>query len=163
MLKNLLISIVIIALLGGAAAYFFYQRISNPVEVDSGTAIVEINDTVLNVELAKTQQEWAQGLSDRPSMAENEGMLFINEQLILPGFWMKGMEFDLDMIWIRNGKIVGITENVPAPNEENETLQTYNPPTAVNMVLEVNAGWSEKNGIEEGDVVKVTETKTKGE
>lgn len=157
MLKGLIVSLFIVALMAGAAAYFFYFRITNPVEVDSGKAVVTINNSELEVELAKTNEEWTNGLSNRSSLEENHGMLFISDQLVLPGFWMKDMQFALDIIWIRNGKVIGVAENVPAPKDEEETLETYHPPKAVNMVLEVNAGWSAENEISEGNVVKVVE------
>lgn len=72
-----------------------------------------------------------------------------------PAFWMKDMKFDLDLIWIREGKIIGITPNVPHPNSPSDKLPTYSPPSEINMVLEVNAGWSEKYRVEVGDEVRL--------
>ena len=96
-----------------------------------------------------------QGLSGRPRLTNSQGMLFNFGTSTTPGFWMKDMNFDLDFIWIRDGKIIGITPNVPAPAQDKKfdtaSLPTYYPPSAVNQVLEVNAGWAEKNNVTVGD------------
>lgn len=108
------------------------------------------------VALANRDIEYSQGLSDRGQMEENEGMLFdfVDSGLAAPQFWMKGMKFDLDIIWIKNNRIIGIAKNVPHPKTENETLPLYSPPGDIDMVLEVTSGFSEKNNLKIGDEVK---------
>lgn len=66
-------------------------------------------------------------------------------------FWMKEMHFPLDIIWIDNGKIVGIEKNAPIPTSVN--IPTFPSPTQVTNVLEVNAGFSDKNNLKTGDKV----------
>ena len=46
-----------------------------------------------------------QGLSERQSLAEDKGMLFLFEKPDHYAFWMKGMEFPLDIIFINGDKI----------------------------------------------------------
>ena len=95
----------------------------------------------------------------RKSMADNQGMLFEFSPPSQPAFWMKQMNFNLDFIWIKNNKIIFITENVPAPVRINSQLRIhlplYYPPSTVDEVLEVNAGWAKKNNIAVGDEVKL--------
>ena len=66
---------------------------------------------------------------------------------------MKGMEFPLDMIWIRDGRVIGYEENVPVVTSG--TLPTYAPKELINMVLEVNAGFVGQNSIKVGDEFKI--------
>ena len=67
------------------------------------------------------------------------------------------MKFDLDLIWIKDFTIQEITKNVPAPstNTTEENLKLYSPQTNVDMVLELNAGVSEKLNIKAGDKIIV--------
>jgi uncharacterized protein len=119
---------------------------------------MEIDGQTLSVEVATTPATMQQGLSDRPSMGESQGMLFDFGSSVMPSFWMKDMDFKLDFIWIRQNKIVGITPDVPAPVNCkllivncSPQLPYYYPPSDVNQVLEVNAGWAEKNNLKIGD------------
>lgn len=105
--------------------------------------------------IAKTPEEKRQGLSGREKLKDGQGMLFdfTGDDEARPVFWMKDMKFDLNLIWIREGKIIGITPNVPHPNSPSDKLPVYSPPSEIDMVLEVNAGWSEKYNVKIGDHV----------
>lgn len=116
------------------------------------------NNVTIPVEVADTAKKRELGLSYRKSLPENQGMLFIFDSPVYLTFWMKGMNFPLDMIWIgEDNAIVDITENVPnpAPNTPEFDLPTYRPSNPAKMVLEVNAGFVKKNGIEVGDTMKL--------
>ncbi|PIR68178.1 hypothetical protein COU49_02420, partial [Candidatus Nomurabacteria bacterium CG10_big_fil_rev_8_21_14_0_10_35_16] len=68
---------------------------------------VRISGEEIQVELALTQEERLQGLSNRTNLNPGSGMLFIFEQSGEHPFWMKEMNFPLDMIWINeNMKVV---------------------------------------------------------
>ena len=118
---------------------------------------IQIGNTTLLVEYAISPQEWVSGLSNRDFLPDNQGLLFISSGLELPGFWMKDMRFPIDIIWIRDTTIIGIEKNVPVPKNPSEPQETYRPPQAVTMVLEVNAGWSDKHAITVGDTVTLSE------
>lgn len=112
---------------------------------------VFINGKEIKVEIADDFYEIKQGLSDRGNLSENQGMLFVfgdkNERV----FWMKNMNFPLDVIWIDDDKIVQIDKNCE-PGGENPEKQYYSK-TLVNYVLEVNGGFADKNNIKIGDKV----------
>ncbi len=112
------------------------------------------------VEILNTDKKRQQGLSGRQPLSEEQGALFDfkNTGQRRPGFWMKDMKFNLDLIWIRDGKIVGITPDVPAPLEKNSELPFYFPPEEISHVLEVNAGWSNTHAIKTGDEVNFYST-----
>lgn len=113
-----------------------------------------IGKSKLFIEVAKTKTEKEKGLSYRQTLANNHGMVFdfTNQQPQLYGFWMKEMRFPLDFIWVRNYTVIGITSNVSIPTSNSE-LTHYFPPSPVDIVIEVNAGWTEKNHIQIGDQV----------
>ncbi len=111
--------------------------------------IAEFGDVELTVEISKTADQIEKGLSGRARLGETSGMLFVFSPPEIPAFWMKDMRFDLDLIWIKDGVVVEITPQVKKEGMSPRTI--YRPSIPVDMVLEVNAGFSEKYGINPGD------------
>ena len=123
----------------------------------SGPAAI-INGHRINIEIANTDEARAKGLGSRSSLGKNDGMLFVLSTPDRPSFWMKDMQFALDVIWIKDETVIGLTADVqPEPGVKDELLRRYTPTSEVDAVLEVNAGWTEKNGIKIGDSVIITE------
>jgi uncharacterized membrane protein (UPF0127 family) len=119
---------------------------------------LQVGKQELYVKVAKTLAEQTQGFSGADPISDNQGMLF--DFTLDPGiktFWMKDMNFDLDLIWIQKHKIIGITQQVPHPkkNTPESKLSLYHSPGVADMVLEVNSGWAEKNKIKVGDAVRL--------
>lgn len=121
---------------------------------DSALAQVIINDKIIYVEVPQTQSDRIKGLGSRETLAEDQGMLFVFEKKQKPGFVMRQMQFPLDFIWINDNQIVEITKNVTIPLD-NQDLTVYYPQAEVNYVLEVNAGYCEKNNFQVGDWVEI--------
>ena len=117
---------------------------------------VQVGDAVVQAEVADDPSERAQGLSGRPPLGRDEGMLFLlpDDQ---PTFWMKGMRFGLDIVWIRGRRVVDVTDRIPAPRSgtPDSRLKTYSPSRAANNALEVRAGWAARNRVGVGDLVRV--------
>lgn len=120
------------------------------------TQKVLVGDAVIFVEIADTTEKITKGLSGRKSLGKNQGMLFIMPKNSYPTFWMKGMFFPIDIIWIDERKIIGIEENVqPEPGKKDYDLSLYHPPEPIDFVLEVNAGFVKEKGIKVGDSVNL--------
>ena len=159
-MKKLLLTILIgIGVLLGVifvAAYFQKQGKQTFInEKREGKVDVLIGESVIYLELADTPEKRAMGLSAKPKIPMDEGMLFSFEQKdVIPQFWMKGMLIPLDFIWINDNKIVQINENVQPPKGEDDII-TITPNAAVDYVIEANAGYLLKNDIKIGDAVKI--------
>ena len=111
---------------------------------------VEINDIIIEVELAETSQEIRDGLMYRESLEKNKGMFFIFEEQDEKPFWMKNTLIPLDIIFINSDNtIIDITTMQPC---KADPCESYSSPAL--YVLEVNAGFAEDNNIEIGDIVK---------
>ncbi len=111
-----------------------------------------INKVCIEAEIADTAEKHQLGLMFRQSLGENKGMLFIFEKEGEYSFWMKNMNFPLDLIWIgQDNKIAGIKDNALPCNELCDDLFIDNP---AKYVLEVNAGFIAKNLIKKADQVK---------
>lgn len=99
----------------------------------------------------------SRGLSGRESLAENEGMLFLFSGAGYQVFWMKGMLIPIDIIWVKDNRVVGFEKNVqPEPGVKSSRLKRYAPPEAVDKVLEVRAGTVERLGVQVGDEAMVS-------
>lgn len=114
------------------------------------TTTIRLNQAIFTVELAQTDAEKTQGLSGRLNLEQNQGMLFVYEATTTPSFWMKEMNFPLDIIWLdQNKKIVDIT-----PDLSPDTFpQTFSPKSPVKYALEVPAGTVAKNNLKIGDLI----------
>ena len=124
---------------------------------------LRLDGATWNIELATTTVAQTRGLSYRTSLDANDGMLFIFSKSSVQNFWMIGMNFPLDIIWIGDdgaggSKVLGFAENVPAPSAGTPTwsLPIYSSPAGVNKVLEVNAGSVAKYDMKVGDEVVIS-------
>jgi uncharacterized protein len=124
---------------------------SQPPEFLSAAKEVQINGKKLSVEIAATPEKRALGLSGRESLCPDCAMLFIFEKPGAYSFWMKDMQFNLDIIWISGNEIVGISKNV---SYERGTSEVVSPPAPVDKVLEINAGTSASLNLKAGDKVE---------
>lgn len=114
------------------------------------TTAVSIGSTKLNVVISDTEEERSRGLSGRKSFLPNEGMLFVFEKADRYGFWMKDMNFGIDIAWVgENKKIIYIEENV-LPESFPKIFQ---PNVNTLYVLEVPSGFLFANKIKIGDSV----------
>lgn len=117
---------------------------------------LEINGKIIKVEIADTASKRSKGLGGRQKLAEFEGMLFIFEKMDKHPFWMKGLNFALDFVWIRENKVVDILQNIPPPQgQPDSTLPIYSANTEVDKVLELNAGSIKRLDIKIGDIISV--------
>ena len=112
---------------------------------------INIGGKILKVELAITPEGRTKGLSGRNELKEDESILFVFDYPSLYPFWMKDMNFPIDIIWIdENYKIVFIKKNA----QPESYPETFSPPVESSYVLEVNALFSDKNNLKVGDIVQ---------
>ncbi len=102
-----------------------------------------------NVEIADNDATREQGLMCRPSLAENQGMLFEFQNVAERTFWMENTLIGLDIIYIApDGRIVSIQKN--AKPLDRTPLPSNG---AASGVLEIAAGESDKLGLKPGDKI----------
>lgn len=119
--------------------------------------LVLVGGAEFQVELAVTPEQRSQGLSGRDSLPSGTGMLFIYEADGNHTFWMKGMNFPLDFVWISGECVVAeVTANAPPPESGQSSgfLPTYAPPGPVRYILEINASEAGTAGVTPGDAVE---------
>ncbi len=112
--------------------------------------IVVIGDTTLKVDVSDDKEERSLGLSNRDSLPEDEGMLFIFDKPGKYGFWMKDMKFDLDIMWFNEyGEMIYFVEGV----KPKDFPKTYEPPADSFSALEVNSGFIKEKNLKIGDKI----------
>lgn len=99
---------------------------------------VHIGGQRYTVEVAATTATRERGLSGHERLAADAGMWFVFPEAGMPGFWMRGMRFPIDLIWVSpERKVLGVAtlsicRDAPCPI-------TY-PPAPTIQVLEIDAG-----------------------
>lgn len=117
------------------------------------SAKVTVNNQVFDIEIANDDNEQIEGLSNRESLDRDSGMLFVFEEKGRHGFWMKNVNFPLDLIYISDNKIVDIIKNAEPKSATDTNIPIYEPREDANYVLEINGGLSDEYGFEIGQEV----------
>lgn len=106
--------------------------------------------SMIDIEIADTDNKRRDGLMYRSKMAENRGMLFIFPYEAQQSFWMRNTLIPLDMLFVnKDMKIVTIRKNA-LPFKDDISYSSTAPAT---YVIEVNAGYTDKYDIQEGDKI----------
>lgn len=115
---------------------------------------LKIGTANISIEIANTSSTRARGLSYRPSLPKDQGMLFVLDAPETVSFWMNEMRFPLDLIWISRGRVVQLTDDVPPPAQTDGVPVTVNSNQIVDRVVEVGAGFIKAHQINIGDIVE---------
>lgn len=115
------------------------------------TREIAVNGHRVIVEVADDEREQERGLSFRASLDRDRGMLFVYPKAARQRFWMHGMRFPLDLVFINDSRVVYMADNVQAPNGGIPAIVW--PTEKADAVLEVNAGLVKELGIEIESVV----------
>ncbi|HEX7889699.1 MAG TPA: DUF192 domain-containing protein [Ramlibacter sp.] len=103
-------------------------------------------DHPIQVHVARSDEERAQGLMFRRELPEDEGMLFMCDDCEVQNFWMKDTPLPLSIAFLdEDGTILRIADLEP------HDLEGESSGHPVRFVLEVNQGWFDERGIVAGD------------
>ncbi len=115
---------------------------------------LRIKKIPLTVEVVRSNAEKARGLSGREILPEGRGMIFLFDSPGYYGFWMQGMNFSLDFMWLSGNNIVQIDTDIPAPSLQNPKPVNIIPSQPIDGVIEVPSGWVVRNKINIGDEIE---------
>lgn len=118
----------------------------------ANTGKVEINGSIVEVEVVDTPLAMERGLGSREELPPGGGMWFVFPFGGRNGIWMKDMKFPIDIIWFdKNLKVVGIKENA-LPESYPEI---FYPKENSLYVLEISAGFAANKKIKIYDQAKI--------
>jgi uncharacterized membrane protein (UPF0127 family) len=116
-------------------------------------AKVVVNGFDVMADIALTSEQQTKGLDVKNNLTENQGMLFVFQQPYRYGFWMIGMKFPIDIIWLdSNGVVTHIEHSLKPcpPASSNLACPLYFPEKDSQYVLETVAGFSMKHNVRLG-------------
>lgn len=133
----------------------FENKINIIFEKQNIEVIYKKKKPMIVVEIAKTEQQHAQGLMFRDKLNKNEGMLFVfNDERILE-FWMKNTLIDLDIGYFdKDKRLIDIKQMKAVTSIIQNNLPTYPSKQPAMFALEMTKGWFKKNKIEEGAIFR---------
>ena len=158
--------LVIVALLVFGRGFTTVGKLGGPTEststansskkqVEKGQTRIRVKTLDVTAEIAASDKDKKKGLSDRESLPISEGMLFVYDKLAIYTFWMKDVQFPIDIIWIdKDKKIVYIAQNAqPEPDRSDDELKRYRPGAESQYILEINAGLADAHNLQVGNTV----------
>lgn len=156
---TLILCASVIALAAAAWMEWLDRNPDSPGRETHSEAVARIRGKTFYLDVAASPTAREIGLAQTDSLPEDRGMLFLYDTPGYYQFWMKGMAFPLDIVFIRYSTIVTIARNVQPPTRDG-SLPRYVPDEPADMVLEVNAGLCDRYGIQEGDTVEISLPRT---
>ncbi len=131
-MKKLLV--LLAPLLAMIVIVFFATKREQPSVCVSNKGVAAVGSLRYAVTLAMNPVEWEKGLSGRPALPLDEGMLFLFPSASVRAFWMKDMNFPIDIIWIDKGwRVVGVEAHATPDSYP----KTFTSPSPVARVLEI--------------------------
>jgi uncharacterized membrane protein (UPF0127 family) len=149
--KLILLSIAVLLLIVSIKFFPYHCNCLAPGAGQNG-AVIDIGNSRIKALVANTPDLRERGLSGRTGLPSDSGMLFVFDTPSRYGFWMKDMEFPIDIIWISGDRVVGIEKSLSPDSYP----QIFYPEEDVNFVLEVPAGFSERHNINIADSFSVS-------
>ena len=150
-----IILLLLVFLLLGSCKEHTQSSASKPIEItftkEGSLEIKRAADdslvAVLDVEFAESEYEVQRGLMDRYSMAKDQGMLFVFQDVRPRSFYMKNTYIPLDIIFIdADLRIINIAKNTQPADES--SIFSEGP---AKYVLEVVAGLTDELQLQTGD------------
>ncbi len=140
--------------LAGAVTVFAWRFFVQP-STRTHQAVANLKGHEFHLSVAKTEEEHRLGLSDSAALTSSTGMLFVFDRPDIYPFWMHGMLFALDIIWLDHGQVVDIA-TLAAPTA-NQDPQSHTPTGQADEVIEVKAGTAAAIGLRVGETVSFSQ------
>jgi uncharacterized membrane protein (UPF0127 family) len=118
------------------------------VNSELSTTDIRIDGKVFKAEVAETLTDKAKGLSGRDCLASDRAMLFPYQTAGNYCFWMKDMNFPIDMVWLNADKQI---LNIASDVRPDTYPQSFCPEGSAQYIVEVNAGIAQVNDWQPGD------------
>lgn len=123
---------------------------ATPCAPTTSTSRVSFGSRSIPVDLAWTPASRQQGLSGRPCLAKDTGLVLGWDEPTPVSIWMPNMNFAIDVIFVRAEKVVSIYSDAQ-PCIPGQACPAFGPKDPVDYVLEVPAGSAVEWGLTVGD------------
>lgn len=151
--ESLLGKVLLSALYMGIAVAILVTAMLAVHTKEPSKSVVFLGGKEISVLVADNATLREKGLSGQKSLAGNEGMLFIFLEPGFHSFWMKDMNFPIDIIWFNeNYQIVDVWERASPDSYP----MVYTPSLKAKFVLEVTDGFFSEHNLKIGNTIKIT-------
>lgn len=149
--RRILVFISLFVAVLGIALSWYRADVQAP-QSDYAKAMVRLNGRTIQAEIADTSEKRQKGLGGRDGLEADNGMLFVFEAADEHCFWMKDVDFAIDIIWFDDNKdLVHLEESVdPASYPD-----SFCPPEPAKYVLEITAGSARDLNVSENTQLEV--------
>lgn len=115
---------------------------------------LKINTLTLTVEVAETIGQQVRGLTGRPSLLKDHGMLYVLQKPSRYSYWAKDMKFATDVVWIGpDFHIQDISENI---TPDSYPAKVFIPKQPSSYVLEAGAGFVKEQGLKIDGILDIS-------
>ena len=123
----------------------------NKISISGPGRYIFFGNIKVKVEIVDTVESRALGLSGRAELKDGNGMLFVFDDVGKYNFWMKNMNFPIDIIWLgEDERVIYIKENALPESYPS----TFGGDEYSKYVLEVPSFFAQKNNIKIGDKIE---------
>lgn len=143
----LILIVLLVVIFGGVATYKLWSHSEAAPKQVSATCDLEVGNECFTLEIANTGATRTQGLSGRRNLPANQAMLFVFDQPANECFWMKDMNFPIDIVWLNASKQVVHVVSDASPSSY---PGNFCPDEKAQYVLEFNAGVAAELGLADG-------------
>jgi uncharacterized membrane protein (UPF0127 family) len=156
MSKHVIIATALVCITVGLGVLYTYINNQAPVTTEQATstqfAYLQTADRCVQLAVADTPEQRRRGLSGYNFLDDNEGMLFAYDQPGNYGFWMKDMDFPIDIIWLDgDNEVVTLKRDVSPASFPN----TFYPTELAKNVIEVASGEARQLKVNSGDRLQI--------
>jgi uncharacterized protein len=120
------------------------------------SAQTTINGRVILLEVARTPEQQSIGLMNRTDLATNRGMLFVFSPPRPVSFWMKNTLIPLDMIFVSNGVVKHVGQQILPCAGDPCPSYGPDPSTEIDGVIELRGGRATELRLKVGDRLKIS-------
>jgi len=111
---------------------------------------MRIGSTTVYASVADTPEARTKGLSGTPYLPLGVVKLFVFDESKEWSFWMKDMNYAIDIVWVNDQGVVVHIESAVSPASYPNTVA---PPVPAKYVIELQSGFVRDNKVSVGDMV----------
>ena len=141
-------------------SFFTLKSFAAEEQIKFVTKKIQLGKKSIQVEVADTEPQQAQGLMFRKKMDAESGMLFVFSDEQIRSFWMKNTLVDLSIGYFnKEKKLIDIQDMAATSSIMQQSLPVYTSKSPAMYALEMNKGWFKKNKIKIGSTFKFISTR----
>lgn len=146
-------TLLFLAIIGLATLIFYNQTDTESTPYQDWNKIM-LGREVLNIEVVYKPEDLQKGLSGRSNLPTDQGLLFVFDREDIHRFWMRDMNFPIDILWLDEKMKVVYIKEVALPTSYPEV---FTPTTKAKYVLETPAQFVANYGIKIGYYAEILE------